>query len=937
MECEGCVAGCFERSLLDLDSLVIKLHSKIEDRLTELMGETYGWSAAVGLKVPTLDEIEKGDEACHVIEGDEGNCGIGNVDFPPFNPPGPSTPSPTWPPSPPGPGGVPVEPTFPSLPVDPYPGAGGEGYWTVFARCEPAHFQIVTSEAPEMAGHLIRTGYTAIFGGPGTTQEECEQWIIENWAEWVRVWCGGGTPKPPKPPGPPVAQPVPNPPPGPGQPPPQPGACPAPCPPPDINVHVHVPPVVPVVNVPPCPPAPACPQLPPINCGDGDDTFFVNLPVGPPANQPNPTAPPAHPPGNWWVLAKCYDRAWQIYVEQLDSTQVVAPNVHRVGSYEKQEQAVEVHKWLDQNPKYLDDRFGQCTPLPPANPGRVQLPQLDGLDWNNPLICQALSQLGQDVDTSDDHYLSKVLGLRTANGSPTTPTWVAALRAGPFGALGEAFQAFITDSVDALWSVIRQSPSVGGCKSSKIILPLVIKAVLSSAQKWLGVDLDEIKQPFDYWQAHECPTDLPSTADVDNMRRAGVIDRETWLCWIKANGMLPDPAEKNYQAGHPLPSFREAFAAYYRNRISFEEYHFLKRANGLQDIDLSNLVQTCMENTPSPSDLVQFMTRDAADEKNIDWKSSDKEFEDKYVGILKQWGEGGFVSKEEMKYHFRSHWRLPSPQQLYEMEHRLREGRVSDELVVDRPRVLSALGQNDVHPEWRERLAAISYSPMTRTDVHRAFETGSMVELEAIEAVRDLGYDLKSATSLVNFWKRLRAKRIHSERAIRMFVRGTISEEECVKLLENLGYSASDIAGGIEAGRLEVRAKRRTSCYRHVKARLFRGEIDTSQAIGEAIRIGAETGLADEMVRGWECEFKSKTKAPTFAQLCKMYKNGFITEEEYLLRLNRLGYSMEDAVRVANSCSDLPHYPVPEPGKPAKAIPLKDRAGRKQKASPKPP
>ena len=88
------------------------------------------------------------------------------------------------------------------------------------------------------------------------------------------------------------------------------------------------------------------------------------------------------------------------------------------------------------------------------------------------------------------------------------------------------------------------------------------------------------------------------------------------------------------------------------------------------------------------------------------------------------------MDKEVLQWYWRAHWELPSPTTGFEMLHRLHPdvlevigekykemGLNPDDLKTDLDTLKELLKISDYPKYWRDRLAAISYSPLTRVDL----------------------------------------------------------------------------------------------------------------------------------------------------------------------------------------------------------------------------
>ncbi|NDJ15639.1 MAG: hypothetical protein EBY17_31455, partial [Acidobacteriia bacterium] len=125
----------------------------------------------------------------------------------------------------------------------------------------------------------------------------------------------------------------------------------------------------------------------------------------------------------------------------------------------------------------------------------------------------------------------------------------------------------------------------------------------------------------------------------------------------------------------------------------------------------------------------------------------------------------------------------------YEMLHR---GLITEKQLDD------YLKSADYAPVWRPLLKAISFDPLTRVDVRRAYKLG-VVSLEDVKATyRSIGYDEKNATILTEFTRVDADEERKQERellvgpvkssALAMYKARRIGEAQLRQTLSNLGY-----------------------------------------------------------------------------------------------------------------------------------------------------
>src|SRR4029077_5166744 len=101
----------------------------------------------------------------------------------------------------------------------------------------------------------------------------------------------------------------------------------------------------------------------------------------------------------------------------------------------------------------------------------------------------------------------------------------------------------------------------------------------------------------------------------------------------------------------------------------------------LSDVETAARVKLS-EELPPVGDIIRFMVRNTEDKDIVESFGLNKEFEQKYVGLLQKWGKAAGLTEEVVRAFWRAHWVIPAVGQLFAMFQRLRPGRVGADLQV---------------------------------------------------------------------------------------------------------------------------------------------------------------------------------------------------------------------------------------------------------------
>jgi hypothetical protein len=229
---------------------------------------------------------------------------------------------------------------------------------------------------------------------------------------------------------------------------------------------------------------------------------------------------------------------------------------------------------------------------------------------------------------------------------------------------------------------------------------------------------------------------------------------------------------------------------------------------------------------PPITDLLRFMVRDAADDQGagsvVQRFQLDSQFDSKFQGKLREWAAMQGIEEEYARYAWRAHWSIPAPGQLFTMLHRLQNRPVGDNARVSIDDIKAALIQQDIPPYWIDKFIAISYRPLTRVDVRRAYDIGALALADVTTSYLDLGYDPINAGRLTTFTEKLRNSKIGGTAPIKHWKAGAIDRTTAETKLIADNYPAHIVADALavaekqQAGSLWVK--------RYAKGYITRGD-----------------------------------------------------------------------------------------------------------------
>jgi len=400
----------------------------------------------------------------------------------------------------------------------------------------------------------------------------------------------------------------------------------------------------------------------------------------------------------------------------------------------------------------------------------------------------------------------------------------------------------------------------------------------------------------------------------NSWRRPTPLDIQI-LAYAKHTGKLGDDViDTNYASLGYNDNYKDVLFSFYKPKLTVTELLEAEKrienldidvneelkAHGFNDKEISVLRELSYA-YPSPTDFIRFAVRDVFTKDKETQEALSAEFPEDIVPYAEKAG----MRKEVLMWYWMSHWDLPSPTQVYEMLHRLNPKVLEvrgeayksmdldvEKLKTDLETVKFYLKQADYDKRWRERLVAISYSPLTRVDLRRIYALGLIDDKELKARIMELGYTEKDAELIMEFYKTYRQEeaREWTKTEIKyLLYYGLVNDTEARVLLEKLGYSEEDAKMLIDLWKAKIAEKDMRETQQFIRDAYALGEITREQAEAEL----RACGLSEEVIRViLDKEDKrrlSSQKLPSASTVVKWLKNGIITEDkarEILRKIN---------------------------------------------------
>ncbi|RLI80203.1 hypothetical protein DRP04_08400 [Archaeoglobales archaeon] len=349
--------------------------------------------------------------------------------------------------------------------------------------------------------------------------------------------------------------------------------------------------------------------------------------------------------------------------------------------------------------------------------------------------------------------------------------------------------------------------------------------------------------------------------------------------------------EINYKLTPEEPTVTEALRMYYRGILKEEDFKAIMRRHGFSDTYINALKQDYLY-YPTPTDFIRFSVREVFSEDKETKEALEAEFPEDIV----EYAEKAGMRRDVLMWYWKAHWELPSPTQVYEMLHRLSpevlkvRGKAYESMGLDVGKlettldtVKTYLKQADYDLRWRDKLVAISYSPLTRVDLRRIFALGLITEEELIARLMELGYTKEDAQLIAEFYKQYAEEegREWTKSEIKyLLYYGIINEQQAIIYLQDLGYSEESAKALVELWKAKLEEKDMREHQKYVRDAFAEGLITEEEAREQLTALGLSEDVVDVVIAKEKARRQRSYKNPSPDKVVKWLKAGIITEEE---------------------------------------------------------
>lgn len=335
-----------------------------------------------------------------------------------------------------------------------------------------------------------------------------------------------------------------------------------------------------------------------------------------------------------------------------------------------------------------------------------------------------------------------------------------------------------------------------------------------------------------------------------------------------------------------------------RRELTQDDVERFLRESNLKDKFIPMLLKLRFQLLGAP-DYIRMAVRDVFTPA----KRAELTLDEGFPELLVQRFQAIGYSESDARDLWAAHWELPSPTQAYDMLHRG---------LITSAELDAYLESADYAPKWRPLLKAISYSPLTRVDVRRAYKLGVVDLAQVKRTYMDLGYDDANAEILTRFTKEdADTERVQERellvgpvkaKALAMYQARRITEAQLRATLANLKYPEETVNRFVADIEFVREADRLDDLAAAVKAAYIKGlrPRDATVALLEA---GGWAGDAlAELMAGWTLlrevtelqPHQAASRDLTKQEIVSAYAERIVAPEVANTQLLALGYDQAE-------------------------------------------
>lgn len=313
-------------------------------------------------------------------------------------------------------------------------------------------------------------------------------------------------------------------------------------------------------------------------------------------------------------------------------------------------------------------------------------------------------------------------------------------------------------------------------------------------------------------------------------------------------------------------------------------------------------IKKLWEIIPPIQDIIRMAVREAFTPEIAEEFGQYQDFPEDFL----KWAKTQGLSEDWAKAYWAAHWNLPSTGQAFEMFQRTvtdptsfsgeAAGKVGEKpyyRVIDEEHLNLLLRALDIMPAWRDKLTKIAYQPLTRVDVRRMYGLNVLDRDGVKRAYLDLGYNDENAERMTEFtikYQTQQDKDLTKAEILKAYRRKTISPDDTMELLQELGYSEDEADFLMQTEDVSAAAAERDLSEAKLKTLYLTELMPKLEVTANLTGLGYDATEIEYLYKLWDLEKGASVQMPTRSELTHFLGIGILDEDEFGQQMVQIGY-----------------------------------------------
>jgi len=442
-----------------------------------------------------------------------------------------------------------------------------------------------------------------------------------------------------------------------------------------------------------------------------------------------------------------------------------------------------------------------------------------------------------------------------------------------------------------------------------MIIGLILGALAGMALNPLSAAFEPFSQDVANraWAFHPVKNIDPLT--LVELRMRGEISAKEYTEKMKEHGYDEQKSELYFQAAKKLLDARELVIAKWRGYLAPTDFYKEMEKLGY-DTDKANMIEAVAKFYPSVEDFIRFAVRDVFNDERVKKYELDKE----YPQQIEQYAKKAGVDPDILKWYWRAHWELPGVTEVLRMVNMLQPavldtklpdgttygdkyrdfGLDPSKIKTDYSDLDEYLAMADISPFWRDRIKALTFPPLTRVDLRRIYELGLISDDELRARLLELGYSLKDAERLMQFYKMMKHKEgrdLTRSMIVKGYLDKLLTKDMAIEYLQNLGYDKDEAEFIIQLAETEQAHKEIKDQIKLYEELYIRGAITEDEFKQKLQDLNISLTKMEYELEKAKMKKQKAVKLPSKEDMIKWLKLGIIDEDTFRNLMSQRGYS----------------------------------------------